>query len=646
MSGLTFVEGVEIINKEDSCKVLGDNSHPALSLEGLGDNLLGLFFGLVRKKNEECLIKEVKNILDGKSIEEIKNLFLVAFQTRWCRGGKGERKLFYVIFSELYDYYPEVCLELLELVPYYGYWKDLRNFYFYHFEKKKGEDDILFQRIVEILQKQLEIDLLELENNKESPKISLLAKYYSSKKCFEKMKQKKKEEDSYEDSDDNVIFTPLHITNLDEVIENECKDNVTMRTLNTQRCKRTERSVIENKFFQELSQKIYNPKNILSSRSVNYAEMTLRKKMVMLRKVLEIPEVKMCSNKWSEIHFEKIASLCLSRNSRAFLDEDKSGKIRHPEDEVRKLCRENLIESLKKGVNGSQLNPNELVEKVYKENISPAIAAVANCQWDSMFKNIQEQIQKRINEVGSSNFDLTKCVVMSDVSGSMAGTPMMVSIGFGILVSQLSHDAFKDLVMTFDDNPVFHNLRDKLTFVDKVKHLEKAPWGSSTNFEKAMNLIIKIIEKNKLKENDIPQSLLVISDMQFNDATGGTDYLSEERGSGWGTSFDNIKNMFKKLGERLYGHSINPPQIIFWNVRADTIGYPAGADEPGVTLLSGYSPALLKFIFSGELEEEVEVVDENGETRKVKVKLSPKETLQKILSEKALDPVRVIVDKL
>jgi Mg-chelatase subunit ChlD len=374
--------------------------------------------------------------------------------------------------------------------------------------------------------------------------------------------------------------------------------------------------------------------------------MTLRKKMVMLRKVLEIPEVKMCSNKWSEINFEKIASLCLSRNSRAFLDEDKSGKIRHPEDEVRKLCRENLIESLKKGVNGSQLNPNELVEKIYKENISPAIAAVANCQWDSMFKNIQEQIQKRINEVGSSNFDLTKCVVMSDVSGSMAGTPMMVSIGFGILVSQLSHDAFKDLVMTFDDNPVFHNLKDKLTFVDKVKHLERAPWGSSTNFEKAMNLIIKIIEKNKLKENDIPQSLLVISDMQFNDATGGNDYLSEERGSGWGTAFDNIKNMFKKLGERLYGHSINPPQIIFWNVRADTIGYPAGADEPGVTLLSGYSPALLKFIFSGELEEEVEVVDENGETRKVKVKLSPKETLQKILSEKALDPVRVIVDKL
>jgi len=73
--------------------------------------------------------------------------------------------------------------------------------------------------------------------------------------------------------------------------------------------------------------------------------------------------------------------------------------------------------------------------------------------------------------------------------------------------------------------------------------------------------------------------------------------------------------------------------------------YPAGADEEGVTLLSGYSPSLLKFIFSGELEEEVEVVDEKGQVKKVKVRLSPKETLEKILKEEGLNPVREILDK-
>jgi hypothetical protein len=36
--------------------------------------------------------------------------------------------------------------------------------------------------------------------------------------------------------------------------------------------------------------------------------------------------------------------------------------------------------------------------------------------------------------------------------------------------------------------------------------------------------------------------------------------------------------------------------LIFWNVRADTYGYLAAADQKGVMLLSGYSPALMKFI--------------------------------------------------
>jgi hypothetical protein len=49
----------------------------------------------------------------------------MAFQTRWCRGGKAERKLFYVLLAYLYARFPTVVLGLLRLVPEYGYWKDL-----------------------------------------------------------------------------------------------------------------------------------------------------------------------------------------------------------------------------------------------------------------------------------------------------------------------------------------------------------------------------------------------------------------------------------------------------------------------------------------------------------------------------------------
>ena len=644
---MSFKSSVDKAIIEESTKVLGENNHPALSLEGFGDNLVGLFFGLVRGKQEDNLKESIKSILENKNNEEIKNLFLVAFQTRWCRGGKGERKLFYVMFNELLEYNRDLCFELLELVPHYGYWKDLRAFYYYHYQIK-GENEDLFNKICDILEKQLRLDIQELDNNKEgsSPKLSLLAKYYSPKRCFCVAKKQNKVVKVEEES------SSVSVSDSDSVSNSEKSSSEVSLKEKVEEKKKlviTEKSRIENKFFEELATRLYNPQKNIAIRGVNYAQMTMRKKLVDLRRILDIPEVKMCANKWAEIKFGKMASLCLSRNTRAFLDEDKDGNVRHPDDEQRKICRNNLLERLVKGVNGGQLYPNELVEKVFEKNVSAGMEAVINSQWDSILLNIQEQIKKRIVETGSTNFDLSRCLVMSDVSGSMSGTPMMVSIAFGILVSQLTHPAFRDLVLTFDSSPKFFNLSDAKTFCAKVKSLGNAPWGGSTNFESAMNLITNIIESNKLNEDEIPQSLLVVSDMQFNEATKITDYSESiqytVRGFGWSTAYDNIKNMFKKLGVRMYGHEIDPPQIIFWNVRANTVGFPAGADEEGVTLLSGYSPSLLKFIFSGELQEEVEVVDEKGETKTVKVKLSPKETLAKMLSEKALDPVREILNK-
>ena len=55
--------------------------------------------------------------------------------------------------------------------------------------------------------------------------------------------------------------------------------------------------------------------------------------------------------------------------------------------------------------------------------------------------------------------DLGKIIYMADVSGSMSGTPMSVSIAMGILLSEICHPAFRDLVLTFHKNPTFHDLK-------------------------------------------------------------------------------------------------------------------------------------------------------------------------------------------
>jgi hypothetical protein len=54
-------------------------------------------------------------------------------------------------------------------------------------------------------------------------------------------------------------------------------------------------------------------------------------------------------------------------------------------------------------------------------------------------------------------------------------------------------------------------------------------------------------------------------------------------------------------------------------------------------LLSGYSPALMKFVLSGEMDDEGNVVT----TRR---QVDPRETLQRVLGDSGLDAVRTVLD--
>jgi hypothetical protein len=242
----------------------------------------------------------------------------------------------------------------------------------------------------------------------------------------------------------------------------------------------------------------------------------------------------------------------------------------------------------------------------------------------------------------SSSFSLGKVVPLSDVSGSMSGTPMMVSIGLGILCSELTHPAFRDLVLCFSGEAEWENLSGCHNFVDKVQKMKQAPWGGNTDFYKAMGRIAKVVEDNRLPAEEVP-NLLVISDMQFDAAS------SESRK--WNTAYENIEKLFADLGTRLHGAPMRPPTIIFWDVRGK-VAFPASASQPGVVLLSGYSPALMKFVLSGDLEdreETVEMVDEaTGEVRSatVKVAITPSEAMAKVLGEEAYAPVRAVLEGL
>ena len=87
--------------------------------------------------------------------------------------------------------------------------------------------------------------------------------------------------------------------------------------------------------------------------------------------------------------------------------------------------------------------------------------------------------------------------------------------------------------------------------------------------------------------------------------------------------------------------------IIYWNVRPNTVDFPALADTPGVALLAGYSPSLIKIVMDGcdtDAEAPVEeVVQEDGTVVQVAVKkeINPMDILKKAVSDERYDALRL-----
>jgi len=243
-------------------------------------------------------------------------------------------------------------------------------------------------------------------------------------------------------------------------------------------------------------------------------------------------------------------------------------------------------------------------------------------------------------------FDPSKMVPLSDVSGSMYGTPMEVAIAMGIGISEITHPAFQNMVLTFETVPEWHKLDPDHSIVQKVRSLRDAGWGGSTNFEAAYDKILEVCEKNRLAKEDVP-SLIVFSDMQFNVAH---ESLRPKWKNGKYVSqptvpmHEVISRKFAETAQRLGWEDSDPTPIIYWNLR-NTGGHPVEKDTEGAVLLSGFSPSMLKMVMNGEAleDKEVEVVQVDGTVRTEKVRITPSEVLRKALDDSLYDPVRVIL---
>ena len=62
------------------------------------------------------------------------------------------------------------------------------------------------------------------------------------------------------------------------------------------------------------------------------------------------------------------------------------------------------------------------------------------------------------------------------------------------------------------------------------------------------------------------------------------------------------KNLFKHISDKYEAAGYKLPRLVFWNIYSRTGTIPVKENELGVSLVSGFSPAVCKMVLDSELD--------------------------------------------
>lgn len=307
-----------------------------------------------------------------------------------------------------------------------------------------------------------------------------------------------------------------------------------------------------------------------------WSEKQYRQTLSKLRKYLKVTERQMSLQEWNKIDYEKVPSLANLRYKDAFLKHDEER-------------RTDYLSKLAKGetkINSAVNFPHDVVHKYSSDN------------WRLRLHNYDEtleQLWKNLKETPG----LKDTLVVRDDSGSMTVslgktdiTALEVATALGIYCAEHCSETYKNKIISFSENPKYLDFSDEDSLHDKLAYLYQHSEIANTDIRKVFQLILKTAIDNKLKQEDLPKQILIISDMEFDE---GVKFVVNPIGEAQ-REFEN------------YGYKV--PKLIFWNVNSRTNTIPIKTNDLGVYLLSGFSPNVLNLLSYGVDNQFEALVDE------------------------------------
>lgn len=322
------------------------------------------------------------------------------------------------------------------------------------------------------------------------------------------------------------------------------------------------------------SEQTKNYASILSKK-MGVTSRNYRKTLSELRRYIDIVERKMSAKQWNEINYEAVPSRANLIYNNAFLRND----------EYRRRAYLAALEKGEAKINAGTLFPHDIVHKYM----------ASKGYWGSLVKSLDSTLEGLWKALPDTVKGCGNTIVVADGSGSMTCnvggntgvTALEVANALAVYFAERSSGEFKDKYITFSHRPQLVDFSNAKTLHDKLRIALSHDEVADTNIEATFDLILKTAINNHMTQEDMPQNILIISDMEFNSAVGWNRPTA--------TLFDTIEQKYRDAGYKL-------PRLVFWNVNSRTGTIPVKQNDLGVALVSGFSVNIVNMVMSNKLD--------------------------------------------
>ena len=309
-----------------------------------------------------------------------------------------------------------------------------------------------------------------------------------------------------------------------------------------------------------------------------------RKTLSILRERINVLERLMSEGRWDEIEFDKIPSKAGLKYKNAFARRD-----------IIKAKYEAFAKDTTKTVNAKTLYPYECVAEALKmcrhdswhrhEKTLPDLNDVNRLMVNKYWDNLADYFN-------GASFN---GIAVVDTSGSMvsseASAPINVAISLGLYCAEKAGGPFAGHYISFASRPQLI-ATEGVDFVDKVQRIYRTNLVDNTNIEATFDLMLDTALRTKCSQDDLPQNVIIISDMEFDSATSGWRSNSTINSRNAETVLEGIARKWASYGYQM-------PHLIFWNVQARQNNIPMLGNGP-ISYVSGFSPSIFETIMSGK----------------------------------------------